>query len=218
MYIAASILQPLGWYCKYTIPSPKSRLHTDHVPGRSGEYLFGADYEPRVITLTLTSPRMTSITKPTVRHDLGRYFVGQQELWIGNICYNVKYSGMMDVIPYSNYFIATVPLKMTDPFGYSIEHSQVNAGTCTNAGNIETYPKIEIGPSTNPSVTINGVSLSYTGTIATGHTLTIDCEAQTVYDNTTNVIQNFTGDFVAFQVGANIVTGTATFKWRDKFI
>jgi phage-related protein len=108
---------------------------------------------------------------------------------------------------------------MTDPFGYYDENSLTGSGTATNAGNVETFPTIEIaGPVTNPSVTVNGINLAYTGTVDAGDTLVIDCEDQTVYIGTTNVIENFTGDFPSFQVGANIVVGTAVFKWRDKYL
>ena len=222
MYVSDSILYPLGWHCLVQLPSPSIRLHTDSVPDRPGEYFFGADYESRIITLTLTSGYLTSTTKPLARRDLMAIFdplLGEQDFTYEGITYRVRYTQMMEIQDHAHHLQATVPLKMTDPFGYSEENSLTGSGTATNAGNYETYPTIEIaGPVTNPSVTVNGINLAYTGTVDEGDTLVIDCEDQTVYIGTANVIENFAGDFSSFQVGANIVVGTAVFKWRDKYI
>lgn len=145
--------------------------------------------------------------------------LGEQDFTYEGITYQVRYHQMMEIQDHAHYLQATVPLKMTDPFGYSEENSLTGSGTATNAGNYETYPTIEIaGPITNPSVTVNGINLAYTGTVDAGDTLVIDCEDQTVYIGSTNVIENFAGDFPSFQVGNNIVVGTAVFKWRDKYV
>jgi phage-related protein len=211
MQIVDGILQDLGWHCRHHIPSPRPRLHAEQVPNRPGEYVFGAEYEPRVITLILTTDTRD---KSAVKKELEEFLTSETELVIDDLTYAVKYS-MMDVFSLAYAIQATVTLKMTNPFAYSEEHTQTGSGTCINSGNIETCPIIEIPSSVNPSVTVNGITLSYTGVVSG---LVIDCEKQTVMDGSTNVIQNFNGVFPVFKVGSNTVTGNAVFKWRDRYI
>jgi len=144
--------------------------------------------------------------------------IGENELWIDDICYNVKYS-MMDVIPYPYVFQSTVTLKMTDPFGYSIEKSLTGSGTASNLGNYETYPTFTIPPSTNPTIQVGTNVLIYTGTIAANHTVVIDCEHRTAVDGSANVIANVSGDWPVLAPCYNTVTvvaGTVT-TWKDKY-
>ena len=171
-----------------------------------------------MITLIVTCPRTTD--KATVKRDLGKFFASETQLVIGAVTYPVKYS-MMDVIPYPYEFQATVTLKMTDPFGYSVEKSLTGSGTASNLGNYETYPTFTIPASTNPTVQVGTDVLTYTGTIAANHTVVVDCEKQTAVDGATNVIANVSGDWPVLEAGDNTITvavaGTAT-TWKDKFV
>lgn len=222
VYVTDSVLYPLGWHCLVQLPSPSIRLHVDSVPDRPGEYFFGADYESRIITLTLTSGYLTSTTKPLARRDLAATFDPSftQDFTYDGITYKVKYTQMMEVHDYPHNLQAIVPLKMVDPFGYSEQKSLTGSGIAVNAGNIETYPTFTLPPGTNPSITVGTTVLSYTGTIAAGSTLVIDCKNRTAYIGSTNVLSGLSGTFPVFPVGNNTVTvpaGTVT-TWKDRFI
>ena len=75
------------------------------------------------------------------------------------------------------------------------------------------YPIWEItGPANNPqlsSITTN-TTLSYSGNVAVGQTLTIDMFNKTAKLNDTSVISNISGDWVYFRPGNNRITYTTT--------
>lgn len=71
------------------------------------------------------------------------------------------------------------------------------------------YPIWEVvGPAVNPqlSVLTTNTTLSYTGTVAAGQTLTINMFDKTAALNGTSVISNVSGDWVYFDTGNNQVT------------
>lgn len=218
----AGLFYPIGWYAQVDLPSPSVRLHTDSVPDRDGEYLFGADYESRIMTLTLTSQHLNMLTKPLARRSLYAAFnpkLGEQRFRYEGLSYSVRPTGMIEVKDYPHHLVATVPLKMADPFGYSGEQTLVGSGTATNSGIVETYPTFIVPPSTNPSIQVGTKVLNYSGTIAAGQTLVIDCKHQTAYIGSVNVIGAISGDFPVLEVGDNAVTvpaGTIT-KWHDLY-
>ena len=113
VYVSDSVLYPLGWSCLVTIPSPSIHLFTDSVPDRPGEYFFGADYESRIITLTLTSGHLTSTTKPYARRDLVAQFDPSftQDFTYEGITYRVRYTQMMEIHDYPHNLQAIVPLR-----------------------------------------------------------------------------------------------------------
>jgi len=82
---------------------------------------------------------------------------------------------------------------------------------------------IEIaGPVTNPSVTVGGQTLSYTGSLAAGDKVVIDTEKMTVTFNGVNALGSYSGGFPKLQPGDTEVTaaagGTTTWKWRDRWV
>ena len=71
------------------------------------------------------------------------------------------------------------------------------------------YPVWEVkGPATNPQLSCitTGTTLSYTGNVNSGQTLTIDMSNKTAKLNGTSVISNVSGDWVYLQPGVNRVT------------
>jgi len=147
--------------------------------------------------------------------------LGEQDFTYEGITYRVRYTQMMEIHDYPHNLQAIVPLKMSDPFGYSEENSLTGSGTATNAGNYETYPTFTIPASTDPTVQVGTDVLEYTGTIGAGDTLVIDCEARTAVIGSTNVLKNLSGDWPVLAVGDNTVTAseaTIITTWRDKSV
>jgi len=182
--------------------------------------LFGADYEGRIITLTLTSDDLTD--KPKARRKLMAQFDPSmvQDFTYEGITYKVRYSQMMEIQDFPHNLQATVPLKMVDPFGYSHQKTLTGSGIAINNGNIETYPVFRIPASTNPVIKVGTTVLSYTGTVSAGNTLVIDCLNQTAFIGSANVLRNVSGNFPVLEVGDNTVTapsGTLTI-WKDRYL
>jgi phage-related protein len=124
--------------------------------------------------------------------------------------------------PYSiNGIDIDIPLTTEDPFWYSlVEHSQLGGGTIVNSGDKSTGFLITVvGPSTNPKITINGVDITYTGSLTSLDTLTVDTKKKTVKLNTSHAMKNSSRVFPELRPGSNSVVltgeGTMTLKWRD---
>ena len=137
--------------------------------------------------------------------------------------YKVKYSGKIDIKNYSSFFDFTIPFKMNDPFSYAREESAlVGSGNIENTGSIETGLVIEIaGAVTNPSVTIGGKVLTYTGTITAGQTLTIDTLFMTAKIGTTNALDDLQANLpILVEPGKTTVTAgsNATIRWKNRYL
>lgn len=67
------------------------------------------------------------------------------------------------------------------------------------------------GPATNPAIRnmTSGVTMSYTGTVASGQVLTVDTLAQTAKLGTANVTSNLSGGFMGLYAGNNLLRYTA---------
>ena len=88
------------------------------------------------------------------------------------------------------------------------------------------YPILIInGPAENPQITdlTTNMSLTYSGTIASGQTLTIDMYAKTALLNGSSVINNVSGEWLYLTPGNNKITyvtdnvtaTSATMKWQE---
>lgn len=101
-----------------------------------------------------------------------------------------------------------------------------SSGDAENGGNEEAPVVITFYDAcTNPSITINGVSVSYTGSLVDGDRLIIDTRAMTAKKidsggTTTNVLGNMGANWPKLQPGLNYVTTTffASLQWRDRWI
>lgn len=136
--------------------------------------------------------------------------------------------------------IVAIPLIADDPLLYNPSQNSENKTfsgsnnvdiSCTNNGDIKTWPTIEIaGEVVNPVIThVNtDATLTFSYTVANGHTVTIDCEAGTiVLDDDTNLMDKIakTDEFFKLVAGANTVritadsgTSACTVKWYDRFV
>ena len=217
--------------------SPKSRDYDQVIPGRHGEYPFDSDYESRQFTLRLVSPRTTD--KETYRHQLFAMFpLTVIDLVFETLHHYVILDGQIDCTDLPYHVDATIPLRMCDPYAYSDEHTQAG-GLIENLGNVECLPIIEIGASTNPSVTFGSVTLAWTGIVGAGETLIIDCDKKTVKKGTTNRLKDYAGGFpsippkateqqsysvemgMAWGYGNTVsITSASTInvRWKDRFI
>ena len=104
-------------------------------------------------------------------------------------------------------------LLIGEGFEFSVADETIEV---TNYGNIEALPIIKINASTNITMTLNGVSFTYTGY---ENSIYINCNDLTVYNSSTvNKIANFSGDFLTLETGVNsiAIVGTADIEFVNK--
>jgi len=205
-----------------------TREATDNLDA-DGEIDFGTDMSQGQIELQCISPGGLSRRELLVlRQSLVTYLdrLRNQDLLIwesdsGKGIY-VRLSGAPRISDLENLFEVSISLEY-QPFWVGItEKTLVGSGTANNAGTVETPLKITIqGPVTNPSVTVGGTVLSYTGTLAAPDQLIIDTETKTVKLNISNALKYYSGGFPQLQPGETSViaaAGTTTFAWKDRWI
>lgn len=227
------ILQPLGVKVvgdsRYEI-LPGTRDYTEEVPGRAGEFDFGCDFEPRILELhcameVLAQDRPAAIR--TIASQLNP-LSGAQSLTFADEpgkVYNVRFSGSLEIKnKYPTWFDFIIPLKMFDPYILGTpQKSLTGSGTAVNDGTVATPFTLTVtGPVTNPSVTVGGYVMTYTGLVDTGKSLVVDTEKMTALYDGVNALPNFNGVFPKLQAGNNTVTaaaaGTTTLNWYDRWL
>lgn len=229
---ANGILQPLG----VTVLRdnrmdllPGTRDYFESIPGRDGEFDFGCDLEGQILELHCVV-ETTRATWYTLRNTIAGYLnpkLGTQDLTFADepgVVYRVRYSGSipLTLYPFAREF--TIPFKMCNPHRLaSTQSTLTGAGTAVNAGNDETPCIVEVvGPVTNPSVTIGGKVMTYTGQVTASDKLIIDTEKLTATFNGANALVNYNGVFPGLAVGNNAVTaasaGTTTVKWTNRWV
>lgn len=111
----------------------------------------------------------------------------------------------------------TLKLDIPKPYQYYVQQlrtlqtvsSSPSSFTVTVSGNTPTRPKIIFTPSGGTITSClfenltTGQKFTFTGTVADGKNLTIDCEEVTVTNDTADAIANFSGDFIKLNPGAN---------------
>lgn len=229
---ANNILQPLGVNVtrdsRYEL-LPGTRDYTEEIPGKAGEIDFGCDFEPRIIELHCVLEVLSANQPATIRTIAGQLnpLSGATTLTFADEpgkVYRVRYAGKIDVKRYPSYVEFVIPFKMYSPYITGTpQKSLVGSGTATNDGTMETPITVEIqGPVTSPTVTINGNSMTYTGTINAGSLLIIDTDKLTVTLDEANALPNYNGVFPQLQPGANTVVaaaaGTTTVRFYDRWI
>lgn len=207
-----------------------TREYSDKVPGRDGEYYFGSEFEAGLISLPCfveTTPATWDAKEAEIMGYLNPK-LGEQALTFANRpgkVYNVVYVGQLK-------FAEEGPgyRKFTLPFKYytgkalaSAQSTLEGSGTAVNSGNEACPCVVEIvGPVTNPTVTIGGVEMTYTGTITASDTLRIDTEKYSCTFNGVNALANYNLKFPQLGVGANYVIaasgGTTRVKWFNRWI
>ncbi|HEX2925075.1 MAG TPA: phage tail domain-containing protein [Ruminiclostridium sp.] len=229
-----SILQPLGVLVLKDSQFellPSTRDISDEVPGMHGEFDFGTEFNPRTIELHVaTDEGYVPLEKSHLQRLFAKYLdptKGTKTLIFSDDIektYVVKYSGKIDITQYPSWFEFTLPFKMANPFIIgSFEKVLTGSGTLINDGTFETPLTIEIsGPVINPSLTIGGQTLLYTGTVPAGQTLTIvsNGNSGTVKLGGVNAMSGYNGVFPSLTPGeTTLVTGTnVTIRWKDKWL
>lgn len=227
---ANGILQPLGVMVARGIEFVNNvREYTDSIPGRDGEYFFGAEMEAGLINIPVyveTTPGTWAAKEREIKGYLNPK-LGVQELTFANrpgLVYYVVWVGSMNFLeegPFYRKF--TIPFKLHNPIAKSsTQNTLEGAGTAVNSGTIETPFRVEIvGPVTNPAVTVGGVIMTYTGQVTASDLLVIDTGKRTAIFNGVNALANYNKAFPKLAVGNNTVlvsAGNATLKWRDKYV
>lgn len=229
-----NVLQPLDVYVlkdsRYEL-LPTTRDYFEVIPGRHGEIDFGSEFEARTIELQVANRQEFSFEqREEIRSALAAFLsplYGPQALVFADDpdkTYLVRTAGSIDLVRRAKRFMFSIPLRCSSPFIFGTwEKHHTGSGKLVNAGTIETPVTIEIvGPVTNPSINVEGQTLTYTGSLIAGDKLLIDTEALTVMLNGINAIANFTGTFPKLQPGDNVVvaasTGTTQWRWRDRWV
>ena len=209
---------------------PGTQENTETIPGRHGEIDFGSRFQSRTLELHVAMEGIDRSQREQIKRTIAKYLnpiLGPQNLIFADDVektYRVKYAGKIDLTQFANWLEFTIPFKAGDPFIIgSFEKMHVGSGIVTNEGTFETPVIIEVkGPVTNPSVTIGGTTLTYTGSLSSADTLIIDTEKMTVTFNGVNALANYSGGFPKLQPGDTVVTaatgGTTIFRWRDRWV
>lgn len=194
---------------------PSTRDNTEEIPGRHGEIDFETELKARPLELHVVTPEGLSSAE---KKRLARLYASHLDPTKGvkslvfadeiDKTYLVKYSGKIDPTNYPTWFKFVIPFKMSNPFIIdSFEKTLVGSGKLVNEGTFETGLIIEItGPATNPSLTIGGETLKYTGTIPSGQKLIIDTELETAKIGNNNAMGDYNGNFPLLLPGETIVS------------
>lgn len=203
--------------------------YSEQIPGRDGEILFGVDMEAGLIALPCfvpTTPETWDSKEAEIMAALNP-MLGEQQLTFANRVgkvYNVLFIGQLKFTEEGpGYRKFTIPFKMYKPNVFATAQSTLTgSGTAVNGGNIETPCIVEIvGLVTNPSVTIAGLIMTYTGTVTSSDLLVIDTEKRTAIFNGVNALGNYNSVFPKLAVGNNVISvtgGVVTTKWKNRFL
>ena len=224
------ILQPLGVTVLRGVEFITNTVdYSESAPGRDGEYDFGCDLGPKLINIPVaidTTPSTWADKEAEIMGYLNPK-LGEQPLTFANRpgkVYMARYAGTLGFKDDGRYHREfTLPFKVSKSYGIaSTQSTLTGAGTAVNSGNDVCPIVVEIvGPVTNPSVTIGGKVMTYTGQVTASDTLIIDTEKLTATFNGANALANFNGIFPKLAVGNNAVTaasaGTTTVKWYNRW-
>lgn len=227
-----NILQPLGVLVtrdsRYEL-LPATRDNVEEIPGVHGEIDFGTEFQKRTLELSVaTNEGYAPLEKSQLQRLFAKYLdptKGAKTLIFSDDVektYLVKYSGKIDLTQYATWFPFVIPFKMSDPvITGSFNKSLTGSGTAVNEGTFEAPFVVEVvGPVTNPSWSVGGSTMAYTGTISSGQTLTIDTKARTAKIGTSNAFGNYNKVFPLLPVGSTTVTSSSniTIRWKDRWI
>lgn len=223
------ILQPLG--VKVLRDSreellPATRDYTEVIPGMDGVYDFGCELEPRVLELhcVLEGDKRTRKAK---RRQIAKHInplLGKQTItfaddpgvtWIG------RYSGNVAPTNYIDGADFIIPFKCDPYLTSATQKTLMGSGVALNEGTVETPFYLYIpGKIIDPTVTVNGATMIYTGVVSVGHTLYIDTGKQTATVNDLNAMLDYNCVFPELAVGENniVAPDTATIIWMERWI
>ena len=205
-----------------------TREYSDKVPGMDGEIYFGSEFEAGIINLPCfiaTTPDTWDTAESLIMQYLNPK-LGEQDLTFANRpgkVYKVVYAGQLKFIDEGPFY-----RKFSIPFKYhtgkataSSQSTLAGSGTAVNGGNDVCPIIVEIvGPVTNPSVTVAGLIMSYTGQVTASDKVVIDTKKRTCTFNGVNALGNFNSVFPKLAVGNNTISvsgGTVTTKWFNNW-
>jgi predicted phage tail component-like protein len=204
------------------------------IPMRNGEIFFPGWLSDRLITLDCS---LIWRDIPTLRQQTRKiagwlYTLNRQTLtfddepgmiYIGKLYTQSGGSDLggisLDQLPLMDNF--SLSFRCVPLITSSEQHTLTGSGTAINAGTYNASVAISIaGPVTNPSLTINGVTVSWNGALASGQTLTIDTGMMTAVIGTANALGTLNGNFPQLAPGDNaiIADDNVTLTWNDTWI
>jgi phage-related protein len=230
------ILQPLGlkWISDNRFEViPAVRKYTEEIAGRDGEICFGRNLRPRMLNAVVGMRVSEDVSSSDYRAKVFDQIAAQLDPLDGEQSlafydepekvYIVELAGVVDIPRERGYIEFELAFEMFNPYkAGATQKSLTGSGTAVNAGNKATPFTLTIqGPVTNPSVTVAGYTMAYTGTIGAGSTLVIDTGNLTGVLGGANALPNYNGVFPKLQPGNNAVTaaaaGTTTLNWYDRW-
>lgn len=224
-------------FSKSIIPlMPEAVEAKETIAGADGEIVFNTTYGARVFELVaLTDDGLSPAEKETEKDRVKAFLhsIKNQNIKLkfeqSNRVYEVKYNGLAEAnnMPMCVEFV--LPLKSSQSYAKSITtYEHAGNGDFTSDTIEPAGCKIIIeGPASLPIFVLNGQTLNYNNTVASGHTLVIDTSNSTVTDYNsqdvgTNVISYFNHIFPKIQNGTNTVSISSgvdpenfTIKWND---
>lgn len=215
------------------------------IPGRPGVYDFRTEHSKRQLTLSLS---FVADSREALQANL-RAFARAVDPTQGYIplifddepdkVYRVKVTQEIATTYLPTIAQFDLMLKMADPFIYAAQPTSVTQTlepgdhmVVTNAGTAGTGMLISISPVAdgtivNPSITVGAVTVTWTGSIASGQTLHIDTEGYTIDLSGVNAMAGWTGDWpqlapgdntLIFQAGVGSSAAQLTVSFTARFV
>lgn len=206
---------------------PPTRDYEVEIPGRHGVWDFGADFGKRMIEVDcgfIARDDAELQEKVRAAAEWLNPLKGLRPLIIDDEpdrYWLARYAGQARLETILGFGRVTLPFVCPDPHAYALVDDVFTATgpgsyQFNRKGTATSYPKIEIegmsgGGSDKITITLNGKTLNYSGTLATGETLVFDSDTITAYKTTTNgqvsVINDIDSiDFPVAVPGANNLT------------
>lgn len=200
---------------------------TESIAGRDETIVIGSNFEPRVFDIYAVTPlyekesefreelkdikRRVEVFMLKAKEDFIELYIEHMRASI-----LVKLNGTVEMPQeYPNWLIFHFPLVAYDVYFHEASDRLFRARqgiiNIVNSGTVPIRPIFELsGALVNPSFKLNGIDLSYTGSIADGQVIIVDNETQSVYTETPEGIRkyynsNWCGIFVEFPIGESVI-------------
>lgn len=226
-------VQPFGGFLTYDTEIPVTPEYRDYkitVPGKPGVVRFGQEPEERSLNLVISvqkpfaeQPAYLSQVANWLDPDQGEMLLKDERtpdrqlrvLYLGGGSYKAKFDQLT----------LSIPLVGRPFYESRDEYILSGSGTINSRGNKSTPCKIRFfGACSDPSITINGIVVSFAGSLSSGEYVEIDTEnltAKKVSGTTvTNILGSTSANFPWINPGSNTVTtsfNTAIY-WRDRWL
>lgn len=195
---------------------------------REGVFVSNVKFQNRDIKMTVQLWD-TSLAAARAWYDsiVKAFLEGKKDLYIADDRLMKVYCNAISRIRYNADFqMATIDASFLAPMPYEQYVGRLRTKQAISAsptafsvpylGSFKSRPVIQVvagGSSITQCVLQNlttGQTMAFTGTIAANKTLVIDCEAQTVLNDSVDAIANFTGSFLMLVPGTNYLVFTGS--------